>query len=295
MNVSVVLVLFFNGVVLGLFYAVVAVGFSLILGIGQVINFAHGVLLTFGAYIFWYISPTIGYWPAFIITPLIVGIMGYMVEKLLIRRVYGQDPLSGLLITFGLSLSGIEIIKMIWGKLTKTVSTPGFAAGQIHFANIIYPKYRVILALIALAILVLIWLYMSRSNFATIVKAGMFDSEMIIALGHNLPILRNRIFVIGSILAGIAGVIAAPLWNVKFDMGTNFLMPAFVIALIGGLGSIKGTIFAGLIISVITSLGVLVIPRFTDILPYILLIALLFYKPKGLYGEVTILGTVKEE
>jgi branched-chain amino acid transport system permease protein len=287
--------LFLNGILLGLIYAMVAIGFSLVLGIGQVINFAHGLLFAFGAYIFWYISPTIGYWPAFIIAPLIVGIMGYLIEKLIITRVYGQDPLFGLLITLGLAMAGTEIIRMIWGKLTKLVSTPDFAAGQVYLANIMYPKYRVILALISLIIILSIWLYIVRSNFGTIVKAGMFDSEMIVALGHNLPILRNRIFVIGSILAGTAGVIAAPLWGIKSEMGSDIMMLAFIIALIGGLGSIKGTIFAGLIIGVITSLGVWLMPRFIDAVPFILLIAVLFYKPKGFYGEITILGTVQEK
>ena len=295
MNTSIFFALFLNGILLGLIYAMVAIGFSLVLGIGQVINFAHGLLFAFGAYIFWYISPTIGYWPAFIIAPLIVGIMGYLIEKLIITRVYGQDPLFGLLVTLGLSLAGTEIIRMIWGKLTKSVSTPDFAAGQVYLANIMYPKYRVILALISLIIILSIWFYILRSNFGTIVKAGMFDSEMIVALGHNLPVLRNRIFVIGSILAGTAGVIAAPLWGIKSEMGSDIIMLAFIIALIGGLGSIKGTIFAGLIIGVITSLGVWLMPRFIDAVPFILLIAVLFYKPKGFYGEITILGTVEEK
>lgn len=292
MNINIILVLLFNGVLLGLIYAVVSIGFSLVLGIGQVINFAHGLLFAFGAYIFWYISPIIGYWPAFIITPLIVGAMGYLIEKLVITRVYGQDPLFGLLVTLGISLAGTEIIRMIWGKLTKTVSTPGFAAGQVHFANIIYPKYRVTLALISLIIILFVWWLMIRSNFGTIVKAGMTDSEMISALGHNLPVLRNRVFIIGSILAGIAGIVAAPLWGVKSEMGTDILMLAFTIALIGGLGSIKGTVIAGLVIGIITSLGVLIIPRLVEAVPFILLIAVLFYKPKGLYGELTILGEV---
>jgi len=295
MNINVILALFFNGIVLGLIQTMVAIGFSLVLGIGQVINFSHGLLFAFGAYVFWYISPIIGYWPAFLISPLIIGIMGYAIEKTLIKRVYGQDPLFGLLITFGLSLAGAELIRMLWGKTTKTVSTPDFAAGQIYFGSIIYSKYRIILAIIALIILLSIWLYMSRSNFGAIVKAGMFDSEMITALGHNLPALRNKVFVMGAVLAGVAGVIAAPLWSIKSEMGTDILMPAFLIALIGGLGSIKGTIFAGLIIGVMTSLGVLVIPRFTDILPYILLVIVLFFKPKGFYGEVTILGAIRGE
>ncbi|MBE3095337.1 MAG: branched-chain amino acid ABC transporter permease [Actinobacteria bacterium] len=292
MNINTILMLLFNGILLGLIYAIVAIGFSLVLGIGQVINFAHGILFAFGAYIFWYISPTIGYWPAFIITPLIVGCMGYLIEKLVITRVYGQDPLFGLLVTFGISLSGAEAIRMIWGKLTKTVITPDFAAGRVYFFNTIFPKYRMILALISLIIILFVWWLITKSNFGTIVKAGMSDNEMISALGHNLPVLRNRVFIIGSILAGIAGIVAAPLWGIKSEMGTDILMLAFIITLIGGMGSIKGTIIAGIGIGIISSLGVLVIPRLIEAMPFILLIVVLFYKPKGLYGELTILGEV---
>jgi len=295
MNVSLVLALFFNGIVLGLIYAVVAVGFSLVLGVAQVINFSHGLLFAFGAYFFWSISNTAGFWIALFLSPILVAIMGLLIELLLVRRVYGQDPLFGLLITFGFALAMEEVIRMIWGKVARSVSTPAFAQGQLFIGDIIYSKYRIILAIVSLFILLLVWWVITRTSFGAIIKAGMFDSEMISALGHNLPLLRTGIFVIGAFLAGLAGVIAAPLWSIKSGMGTDILMPAFIIALIGGLGSIKGTIVAGLLVGTVTSLAVLFIPRFTDILPYLMLIVVLFYKPKGLFGEVTVLGEVRGE
>lgn len=295
MNVNLVLALFFNGIVLGLIYAVVAVGFSLVLGVAQVINFSHGILFAFGAYFFWSISNTAGFWIALFLSPILVAIMGLLIELLLVRRVYGQDPLFGLLITFGFALAMEEVIRIIWGKVAYSVSTPMFARGQLFIGDIIYSKYRIILAVFSLLILLLVWWVITRTSFGAIIKAGMFDSEMISALGHNLPLLRTGIFVIGAFLAGLAGVIAAPLWSIKSGMGTDILMPAFIIALIGGLGSIKGTIIAGLLVGTVTSLAVLFIPRFTDILPYLMLIVVLFYKPKGLFGEVTVLGEVREE
>lgn len=294
MNINTVLVLLFNGILLGLIYAVVAIGFSLVLGIGQVINFAHGLLFAFGAHIFWYISPIIGYWPAFFVTPIIVGCIGFAIEKLVITRVYGQAPLFGLLVTLGISLAGAELIRMIWGKLMKTVKTPAFAVGQIRFANFVYPRYRIILAVIALLIIAFVWWILTRSDFGTIVKAGMTNNEMISALGHNLPKLRSGVFVMGAILAGIAGIVAAPLWGVKSEMGNDIIMIAYIITLMGGLGSIKGTVVGGLIIGVISSVGVLFIPRMIDAVPFALLIIVLLYKPKGLYGELTILGEVIE-
>lgn len=289
MNTTLVISLFLNGVVLGLIYACVAVGFSLVLGVQQVINFSHGLLFALGAYFFLSISKVAGYWTALLVSPIIVGVLGFLVERGLVRRVYGQDPLFGLLITFGFALAMEEAIRMIWGPAAYSVSAPAFAAGIVNLGGIIYSKYRLILALIALIILLLVWLLMARTSYGAIVKAGMFDMEMVAALGHNLQRLRSIVFTVGAILAGFAGVVAAPLWSIKSGMGNDIIMPAFIITLIGGLGSIPGTILAGLLVGVSTSLATMFMPRFTSIIPYILLIIILFYRPRGFFGERTIL------
>lgn len=294
MKITLFFGLLFNGVVLGLIWAVVAVGFSLVLGIGQTINFAHGLLFAFGAYFFYSLLNITSFWVALIVSPILVAIISLFLEVGLVRRVYGQDPLFGLLITYGFAMAMEEVIRIVWGKAAYSVSTPIFAQGQIFIGSLIYSKYRILLALFALFILLTVAWFMSKTSFGAIVKAGMFDSEMISALGHNLPLLRTLIFVLGGFLAGLAGVIGSPLWSIKSAMGTDILMPAFIISLIGGLGSIKGTIISGLLVGIFTSLAVLVIPRFTDIIPYLMLIIILFYKPKGLFGEITILGEVKE-
>lgn len=294
MNITLFLALLFNGIVLGLIWAVVALGFSLVLGIGQTINFAHGLLFAFGAYFFFTISNMTSFWIGLIVAPLLVAIMSLFLEVGLVRRVYGQDPLFGLLITFGFAMAMEEVIRMVWGKAAYSVSTPAFASGQLFLGNLVYSKFRIMLAIAALVILLIVLLFMSRTSFGAIVKAGMFDSEMISALGHNLPQLRTLVFVMGGLLAGLAGVFGAHLWSLKSGMGTDVLMPGFIIALIGGLGSIKGTIVGGLLVGIGTSMAVLVMPRFTDIIPYVMLIVILFYKPKGLYGEITILGEVRE-
>jgi len=284
----------FNGIVLGLIWAVVALGFSLVLGIGQTINFAHGLLFAFGAYFFFTISNMTSFWIGILIAPILVAIMSLFLEVGLVRRVYGQDPLFGLLITFGFAMAMEEVIRMVWGKAAYSVSTPAFAKGQLFLGDLVYSKFRIMLAIAALVILLIVLWFMSRTSFGAIVKAGMFDSEMISALGHNLPQLRTLVFVMGGLLAGLAGVFGAHLWSLKSGMGTDVLMPGFIIALIGGLGSVKGTIVGGLLVGIGTSLAVLVMPRFTDIIPYVMLIVILFYKPKGLYGEITILGEVRE-
>jgi len=294
MNITLFLALLFNGIVLGLIWAVVALGFSLVLGIGQTINFAHGLLFAFGAYFFFTISNMTSFWIGILIAPILVAIMSLFLEVGLVRRVYGQDPLFGLLITFGFAMAMEEVIRMVWGKAAYSVSTPAFAKGQLFLGDLVYSKFRIMLAIAALVILLIVLWFMSRTSFGAIVKAGMFDSEMISALGHNLPQLRTLVFVMGGLLAGLAGVFGAHLWSLKSGMGTDVLMPGFIIALIGGLGSVKGTIVGGLLVGIGTSLAVLVMPRFTDIIPYVMLIVILFYKPKGLYGEITILGEVRE-
>ncbi len=294
MNTTLFFALLFNGIVLGLIWSVVAIGFSLVLGIGQTINFAHGLLFTFGAYFFFSISRNASFLIGVVAAPILVAILSIFLEVGLVRRVYGQDPLFGLLITFGFAMAMEEVIRMVWGKAAYSISTPAFARGQIIFGNLVYSRFRIMLALFAFVILLLVLLFMSKTSFGAIVKAGMFDSEMISALGHNLPLLRTLVFALGGLLAGLAGVIGAPLWSIKSGMGTDVLMPGFIIALIGGLGSIKGTIVGGLLVGITTSLAVLVIPNFTDIIPYVMLILVLFYKPKGLFGEVTILGEVRE-
>ena len=280
--------LLLNGIGLGLVYAAVAIGFSLVLGISGVINFSHGVMYAFGAYFFWVLNGRIGFWPSLIITPFLVAILGFIIEKLLVRRVYGSDPLFGLLITLGFAMALEELIRIVFGPAAYSVSAPKFASGVVAIGDFIYPQYRLFIAVLAALILGIVWMIIDRTNFGAIVKAGMFNSEMVASLGNNLPRLRTIVFVLGAGLAGLSGILAAPVWGIKSQMGTLVLMPSFVIVLLGGLGSIPGTIVGGLIVGVSTSLAVLFMPRFVDIIPYVLMGIVIFFKPRGLFGEQNI-------
>jgi branched-chain amino acid transport system permease protein len=284
-----ILSLVLNGIVLGLVYSAVAIGFSLVLGVSGVINFCHGIMFTFGAYFFWILSGLLGFWPSVAITPLLVAVLGLFIERVLIRRVYGIDPLFGLLITLGFALALEEMIRMIFGPAAISVGAPEFARGVIIIGDFIYSQYRILIAVIAVAMLAAVWIMIDKTNFGAIVKAGMFNSEMVGALGNNLPLLRTSVFVIGAALAGLSGIIAAPIWGIKSGMGTAILMPSFIIVLMGGLGSIPGTIIGGLIVGLSTSLATLIIPRFVDIIPYILMGVVIYFRPRGLFGEQSIL------
>jgi branched-subunit amino acid ABC-type transport system permease component len=278
-----------NGVVLGLIFAVVALGFTLVLGVMQVINFTHGILFAFGAYFAFSMQKFVGFWLALILAPLLVGVVGLILERMVIHRTYGGNPLFGLLLTFGLATALEEVIRMVWGKTGFSVAAPKFAAGSLDLGFMIYSKYRLLLAVLAILIILLVWLFLEKTPYGAIIKAGASDAEMIMALGKNLPLMRTFVFIIGSILAGVAGVIAAPIWSLRPTMGTAILMPAMIIVVLGGIGSFWGSILAGLIVGLSTSLSVMVWARVSDIIPFVILALVLLFRPRGLMGEKSVL------
>jgi branched-chain amino acid transport system permease protein len=278
-----------NGLVLGLLFALVALGFTLILGVMQVINFTHGILFALGAYFAFSMQRYVGFWFALLLAPLLVGVVGLILERLVIHRTYGGNPLFGLLLTFGLATALEEVIRMVWGKTGYSVAAPKFAAGSFDLGFMIYSKYRLILAVLAIVVILLVWLFLEKTPYGAIIKAGASDAEMVMALGKNLPQMRTFVFVIGSILAGVAGVIAAPIWSVRPTMGTAILMPAMIIVVLGGIGSFWGSILAGLIVGLSTSISVMFWARISDIIPFVILIFVLLFRPRGLMGEKSIL------
>ncbi|MCX5735360.1 MAG: branched-chain amino acid ABC transporter permease [candidate division NC10 bacterium] len=278
-----------NGLVLGLLFALVALGFTLILGVMQVINFTHGILFALGAYFAFSMQRYVGFWFALLLAPLLVGVVGLILERLVIHRTYGGNPLFGLLLTFGLATALEEVIRMVWGKTGYSVAAPKFAAGSFDLGFMVYSKYRLILAVLAVVVILLVWLFLEKTPYGAIIKAGASDAEMVMALGKNLPRMRSFVFVIGSILAGVAGVIAAPIWSVRPTMGTAILMPAMVIVVLGGIGSFWGSILAGLIVGLSTSISVMFWARISDIIPFVILTLVLLFRPRGLMGEKSIL------
>ena len=277
-----------NGLVLGLLYALIALGFMLILGVMEVINFSHGVLFAWGAYFAFTLRPMIGFWPALLISPIIVGFMGLILE-FAVRRSYGKDPLFGLLLTFGAAMALEEIIRMIWGSIGYTIAAPKFVAGPINLGFMPYSKYRLFLAGLAVLLIILTWLFLEKTPYGAIIKAGAFDSEMVMALGIDLRKMRTFVFGLGSALAGIAGVIAAPLWSIKPTMGVEAIMPAFVVVVIGGIGSFWGAVLGGLMVGVVTGISVMFMPRTSYIVMYVLMAVIILIRPRGIMGEKSIL------
>ena len=279
----------FNGLVLGLLFAVMALGFMLVLSVMEVINFSHGVLFALGAYFALSLSKLVGYWPALIIAPLLVGGIGLLIEKFLVRRIYGKDPLFGLLMTLGLAMAIEEVIRIVWGKTGQSLPPPELVAGPKTIGYFWYSKYMIVLAILTLILLILVWWFLEKTPYGAIIKAGVSDSEMVLALGKNLRVIRTFVFGLGAALGGIAGVIAGPMWSLKPTMGSEVLMPSFVVVVIGGIGSFWGAVLGGLIVGLSKSLCILTYPRMSELAMYLIMAVVLILRPRGIMGEKSIL------
>ncbi len=277
-----------NGVILGLLYAVIALGFMLILGTMEVINFSHGVLFAFGGYLALTLQPRVGWWAALVLAPLAVGALGLGLE-LGLRRTYGRDPLFGLLFTFGAALALEELIRIIWGPQGQTVAAPAFLAGPFHLGFLFYSKYRLLVGSLAVLLLAVVWLFLERTPYGAIIKAGAYDSEMVRALGIDLGRVRMLVFGLGAALAGVAGVVAAPMWGLKPTVGTEAVMPAFIVVVVGGIGSFWGSVLGGLMLGVASGLSNLVVPRGSILVMYLLMTVVLLVRPRGLFGQKSVL------
>jgi branched-chain amino acid transport system permease protein len=182
-----------------------------------------------------------------------------------------------------------ELVRMIFGPAAQNVDAPSFANGVIIVGDLLYSQYRLFIAAVAALMIGFTWVFTEKTRFGSVVKAGMFNSEMVSALGHNLFRLRVVIMVVGAFMAGLSGILAAPIWSVKSGMGNAILMPSFLIVLIGGLGSIPGTLIGGLLVGLTLSMGTLVAPRFVDVMPYMLMGIVVYFWPRGLMGQQNII------
>lgn len=278
-----------NGVSLGLLFALIALGFMLIVGVMEVINLAHGSLFALGAYVAitlmgWKLS----YALAFLLAPLVVGAFGMLLE-LCLRRTYGRDPLYGLLLTFGAALVIEELIRLVWGSNEKILPLPEALNGAVFVGGLIYSKYRFFACLAAIGMIVLLWLFLEKTPYGAMIKAGAHDAEMVRALGINLPKLRLFVFALGTALAAVAGIVMAPIWGVRPHVGVDAVVPAFVIIVLGGVGSFWGAVLAGLMVGIVVGLTGAYASEWSLLSMYLLLIALVTFRARGLLGKKTAL------
>ena len=273
-----------NGLVLGFLYVLIAIGLSIIFGMLGIVNFAHGAFFALGAYFALTLRNELGdVW--IFLAPLCVAVVGMGIEVTLMRRIYGKEPLLGLLITFGLALLIEEIIRTVWGTVGHPFNAPAALSGFIEYGPILVTRYRVAVLVITVVILLGLWLFLRRTPYGRIIRAGSRDAEMVSMLGINLKRVFTLVFGLGTALAGVAGVLAAPLWSVVPSMSAGAIMPAFVVVTIGGLGSFAGAVVSGLLVGVSVALTIQFWPAAATAVMYALMVLVLLVRPRGLLGE----------
>jgi branched-chain amino acid transport system permease protein len=276
----------FTGLVLGGILVLMAVGLSLIFGLMTVVNFSHGALYMLGAYVaFTMLSLTKSFWLALILAPLVVGTLGLIIQRFLIRPLYGRSPDDPLLLTFGLSLVLVESVKVVWGKVGLTVDPPRDLAGAANLGFMYFPVYRLFVVAVTAAVLIALWLFLEKTNVGLIIRAGTRDPLMVRALGVDLGRIWMIVFGLGIGLAGLAGVLAGPMRGVYAEMGVEIIIECFVVVVVGGMGSLAGAVVAGLLIGEIVSLTTFFAPKLAEIVVFLTMAVVLLIRPSGLFGE----------
>jgi branched-chain amino acid transport system permease protein len=274
-----------NGLVVGAYYILLALGLSIVFSLGGVVNLAHGAFYALGAYLAVSIADTAGFYGALIGAPVIVALVGMAIEVLFLRRLYKEDAILGLLFTFGLALTAEQAIRLIWGATGLPFSIPPSLAGVLQAGGFLFSNYRLAILAIAVAAIATTWLLLNRTSFGMVVRAGTSDPEMVRALGIRLRPVLTIIFGLGVGIAGLAGVVSAPLAGVQPAMGTEILTATFVIVVIGGLGSFWGVVVAGVLVGIVKGLTVLFYPPAAEAAMYALMVLVLLGRPRGLLGE----------
>ena len=276
----------FTGLVLGMIFVLLAIGLSLIFGLMTVVNFSHGAFYMLGAYMgFFLFGFTKNFWFSLVIAPILVGIFGLIVERLLIRPLYGRSPDDPLLLTFGLSLVLVEAVRMIWGKFGLTFDPPKLLGGAVNLGFTMFPLYRLFVIGVTAAVLIALWLFLVKTPVGLVIRAGSRDPLMVRALGFDLGRIWLLVFGIGSALAGLAGVLAGPMRGVYAEMGVTMIIESFVVVVVGGMGSLPGAIVAGLLIGQVVSVTTFFAPKLAEINVFLVMALVLLLRPSGLFGE----------
>jgi branched-chain amino acid transport system permease protein len=275
----------FNGLIIGAFYALMALGLSLILNLSGVINFAHGGFLAIGGYLAYTLIPHIGFWGALAAAPVLTAGLGLVVERVLIRPLYGRDPLYSLLLTFGLAFILEDGTRYIWGPATLPFSFPSWLSSPLSSTFFFLTGYRVFMVALVVTAVIGLFLILNRTRLGMRIRAGTLDLETVSVLGVNTRILRNLNFGLGIYLAGLAGVLAAGMLGLQPTIGGTLIMPSFVAIIIGGLGSLPGTLLGGLLIGAASGVTTVFFPSASEAVIYVMMGLVLLIRPRGLLGE----------
>jgi branched-chain amino acid transport system permease protein len=275
-----------NGLLDGVYYLLIALGLSLIFSLGGIVNLAHGAFYAIGAYLTIVLAPHIGFGGAMVASPLLVALIGIVVERSLFQRFYRSDPILSLLLTFGLAMVAEQSLRMIFGAPPLSFSIPPALRGQIFIGDFIYSRYRAMLLLIAAGCVLGLWFLLQRTAFGRVVRAGVQNPDMVGALGISLQPYMVAVAGIGIGLAGLAGVLLAPIYSIHPAMGQEIITPAFVVVVIGGLGSFWGVVVAALMVGLVKGITIgLGYTQWSTAVIYLMMLLVLLFRPRGLFGE----------
>ncbi|HWA80562.1 MAG TPA: branched-chain amino acid ABC transporter permease [Acetobacteraceae bacterium] len=281
------LVLFnlFNGLIIGAFYVLLALGLSMILNLSNVINFAHGNFLALGGYLAYVLIPYIGFWPALIVSPLLTAMLGLIIERTMIRRIYGRDPIYSLLLTFGLAFMIQDACRYIWGVNGLPLTTPASISQPLSQEFFFITGYRLFVVGIVIIAVAGLFAFLRYSRMGMRIRAGVLDLDTVSALGINVRLLRSLNFAGGIFLAGLAGVLAGGQIGLNPNMGDSLLLPSFIAIIVGGMGSLVGTLLGGLLIGVAAAITTVFYASASDTMIYVIMALVLLIRPRGLLGE----------
>jgi len=274
-----------NGLVLGGYYLLIALGLSLIFSVGGIINLAHGAFFTLGAYASVEFAKFLGFGPAVVVSPVAVGLLGILFERYLLRRFYAADPILSLLVTFGLAMVVEQLIRIIWGSSPIPVSMPAAMKGAVIVGDFLFSRYRLFLLGVVVLVLVSIWLLLHKASFGRVIRAGIQKPDMVAALGIRLQPYMTAIVMLGVGIAALAGALFAPITIVEPAMGSDVITVAFVVVVIGGLGSFWGVVISALLVGVVRGVTINFIPAAGEASMYVLMFLVLLFRPRGLLGE----------
>jgi branched-chain amino acid transport system permease protein len=274
-----------NGLVLGGYYLLIALGLSLIFSIGGIVNLAHGAFYAFGAYISVEITKYLGFAPAVAISPVAVGLLGILFERFILRRFYTADPILSLLVTFGLAMVAEQVIRMIWGAAPLSQTMPQGLKGAVFLGDFLFSRYRLMLLAVVAAVLTGVWLLLHKTSFGRVVRAGIQRPDIVATLGIRLQPYMTAIVVLGVGMAALGGALFAPITIVHPAMGAEIITVAFVVVVIGGIGSFWGVVIAALLVGVVRGITIHFIPAAGEASIYVLMFLVLLFRPRGLLGE----------
>ncbi len=280
-----------TGIALGSVFVLLAAGLSLIFGMLTVVNFAHGAFFMVGAYVgVFFLGLTGNFWFSLVLVPLVVGCIGLVVERFLVRPLYGRGIDYPLLLTFGLSYVLIDVIRVVFGIEGMPAGTPPGLRGAVDLGIGFFPLYRLFLIVATAIVVGALWLFIEKTRYGLIIRAGARDPDIVRILGIDISRVWLIVFGLGTAIAGLSGILAAPMRAVTPEMGIPVLAESFVVTVVGGMGSLPGAVVAGLLVGIVYSLTSLYAPPFADMSIFVLMAAVLLVRPQGLFGRAGLMG-----